>query len=1810
MSFASAQVSASSPLTVRTFLFAVALVLMLFLLSAGGAGGQEADDHGNTISTPTNLPLGSSIEGRIDPADDQDVFRLDLSGRSGTTDVWVYTTGQLDTVGYLFDSRGNRLLANDDSRMINRWSNFHLRASLSPGVYYVAVVSYLSQHIGDYTLYAETVSDIGNTIDTATRLSMDAPTPGTIGSQNDAGYFRLEFTEPTDVVVYAKNPSLFRYLESQNTWSRLPLEPLEVQVFDSGNEEITINVYPEPRAGQRDGFEIRDDFGPGTYYVKISAPTDVTSYPVPYTIHAFEDVRYTDFIDECEAKTSQLNNPLISDSLYACQWHLDNSSETDINVEPVWEEGIKGEGVNVAIVDDGMYYTHEDLRDNVDTSRNHDYTGNEDIYIPFEHHGTHVAGLIAARDNNIGVRGVAPRATVYGYNFLAGERTVSNIADAMSRNAGVTAVSNNSWGPRDGPGLDGANAFWKRSIENGVRMGYGDKGTLYVFSAGNGHEEGDNSNFDEYVNHYAVTAVCAVNDHDTRSGFSELGANLWVCAPSNDETDFHQGILTTENSDRYYEEFGGTSSSTPIVAGVAALVRSANPDLTWRDVKLVLAGSARKNDARNTGWQEGTRKYGPQSEEDRYHFNHEYGFGVVDAKAAVDLAKKWRSLPSLESVLLTSNSLNLVIPDAPIIGPPATVETSLRLNTDVRFVEFVEINTSFRHGSFRDLTIELESPSGAVSQLSVPFDTRTDEDRSFAHVDLNGSFRFGSAKHLGEDPNGAWKLRITDHIPTVGGALDSWNIKVYGHESPPGAPTLNSVMADVGTLMVAWNAPADTGSSQVTSYDLRYIQTSTDETVDSNWTVVEDVWNTESAGSFEYAIPSLVGGAWYDVQVRAVNRAGAGPWSEPLTGMPIPIVSGVCAASGVVVRPDLNPGLVSDCNALLAARDALAGSATLNWSSNALMGNWQGVTVEGTPKRVTELDLHDMDLNGAIPTELGRLSELKRLALSRNQLTGTLPTWLGDLTHLEELTLWGNRLSGPIPSSLGSLSNLQELYLSQNRLTGSIPASLGDLTNLRELSLWRNKLTGPLPAELGGLANLQRLVLADNELTGTLPVWLGELPNLQALSLWGNNLSGSIPQELGEIANLEEIYLAQNKLSGPLPSSLGNLANLEVLSLWRNLLTGPIPPELGNLTNLEQLLLRENLLTGSIPESLSNLDNLQRLTLRQNLLDGCAPPGLRDVASNDFDDFSLQFCDVLLESLSISPGELVQPFDPYRTGYTALSSAARVTVTPVSEHDAVVEFLDRNQRPIADADTSLEGHQIDLGIGVTAIRISVTSHDGLSINTYTIAVSRAPSAPSISEVLSGDRELKVLWTPPTETGGSDLTAYDLRYIRTIADESAESNWTVVEDAWTSASGGSLEFAITGLTGSTQYDVQTRAVSRVGAGLWSETATSSTEPSICVTGGAVSDATNTWLISDCETLLSVRDTLAARGSLDWSADIPISDWQGITLQGNPARVMWLNIRAEGLGGSIPSELGRLSSLTYLNLRDNNLKGFIPSELGNLTNLKVLGLNNNELRGQIPDLSDLTKLEQLYLSNNDLRGIVPAWLGTLRNVRELWLWGNELSGAIPDLRGMTSLVRLKLQSNKLTGGVPAWFGDMDGLVYLYLHKNPLGGTIPPELGEMSSLRYLWLHTTELTGGIPQELSQLSGLRDLNLHSNSLSGSIPPELGGMTSLTRLRLHRNQLSGRIPSMLGDLDTLRSLWLHGNMLEESIPAELGRLTNLERLWLSENRLTGQIPTELDGLAKLSQLRLAENRFTGCVPAGLSEVPDNDLDELDLDVCP
>ncbi len=839
-----------------------------------GSYGSETGAYALSAEPVSQLTVdGRGLVRRIATGNDEEYFRLQLDTPE---DVWIYGFGSMDTVGTLYDSDFNVISVNDDSLLRGGYRAFHLRESLEVGTYYVNVQSF-GTGTGRFGIGAETIPDHGNSMATATNLTLGPLVPGRIVSDGDVDYFRFDLEEKTNVFLYTRSSTLTRMLGD---------------VLDSNGEEISVNIWPiyfqYPLFS--DGFLILDDFDTGTYYVRVTADSSAD-----YTLHARHDSSYNAFIDVCQAATE--------DPLYSCQWHLHNleDEDEDINVEPAWADGINGTGINVAVVDDGIDHYHEDLAPNVDRFLNHDYSGGDDAHSPLEHHGTSVAGLIAARDNSVGVRGVAPRATIYGYNFLKLSTDLNGL-DALSRNRNITAVHNNSWGPVGGPRLSPEPASWELAIEASVEKGYGGRGTFYAFAAGNSGDEGDDANLSELANFYAVTAVCAVSESGVRSSYSETGANLWVCAPSSDARRGLRGIVTTDNSDRYDNSFGGTSAASPQVAGVAALIRHANRDLTWRDVKLILAGSARKNDEENTGWDEGALQY--RSSTERYHFNHEYGFGMVDAGAAVDLARDWVNLPPMESTEVYSGNLDASVPDATSLENTTTVEQRLTLNTDIEFTEFVEIDLEFSHPSFRDLEIELESPSGAVSTLVGSFE-------SGELVPLFGEFRFGSAKHLGEDPNGQWTLRITDEIPGLDGTLESWTIKVYGHQVTSVPPSVDTITPGPGSLTVAWSAPTSMRGGAITSYDLRYIPTAADETVDSNWNVLERVWR-DGDGALTADITGLVGGMKYDVQVRAVNAQGPGNWSATATSMPAASTAR-CSGGGATSNPSL-----PSCDVLLS----------------------------------------------------------------------------------------------------------------------------------------------------------------------------------------------------------------------------------------------------------------------------------------------------------------------------------------------------------------------------------------------------------------------------------------------------------------------------------------------------------------------------------------------------------------------------------------------------------------------------------------------------------------------------------------------------------------------------------------------------------------------------------------------------------------------------------------------------------------------------------------------------------------------------
>ena len=340
-----------------------------------------------------------------------------------------------------------------------------------------------------------------------------------------------------------------------------------------------------------------------------------------------------------------------------------------------------------------------------------------------------------------------------------------------------------------------------------------------------------------------------------------------------------------------------------------------------------------------------------------------------------------------------------------------------------------------------------------------------------------------------------------------------------------------------------------------------------------------------------------------------------------------------------------------------------------------------------------------------------------------------------------------------------------------------------------------------------------------------------------------------------------------------------------------------------------------------------------------------------------------------------------------------------------------------------------------------------------------------------------------------------------------------------------------------------------------------------------------------------------------------------------------RVLKLGLDSNNLSGSIPAELGNLTSLEDLSLDDNNLSGPIPAELGNLTSLENLHIPRNNLSGSIPaELGNLTSLENLWLEYNNLSGPIPAELGNLTSLESLWLGdtffqstaGNNLSGPIPaELgHGLVNIHSVFLDGDtglclprdfprdsvfylvgvfplSLTGqGIPdcddaepvdPGSPDRDALMALYNATDgpnwtnntnwgtdePLDswdGVVATVIDGEERVTQLSLWRENLTGPLPPQLGSLTKLRSLNLAGNSLTGHIPSGLGALLDLEDLKLDLNDFTGPIPPSLGLLSNLKAIDLSNNGLDGAVPAALGNLSKLETLDLMSNRLTGRIP--------------------------------------------
>jgi proprotein convertase subtilisin/kexin type 2 len=508
----------------------------------------------------------------------------------------------------------------------------------------------------------------------------------------------------------------------------------------------------------------------------------------------------------CKAVRTQTNAGYGVDPFFTDQWHLSNTGQfsgtsgEDVNVVPVWssceDNTCRGEGVRIAVVDDGMELAHEDLKQNVVAGGSFNYVTKTTALAystkdKYNAHGQAVAGIIAARDNNgIGVKGVAPRASLVGYNFLM-KGTEANLLNAMTRNASLVSISSNSWGPADGYGLlDASGSTWKTAVTTGLTTGRTGLGTIYVWAAGNGFTGSsdcpqceDSSNYDGYANYRGVMAVGAVNNLGEKSSYSEWGANLWVSAPGGEFCDTN-AITTTDRTGavginisdattgpgdytnrNYTKCMNGTSAATPVVSGVTALVLQANPNLGWRDVRYILAKTARKNDASDDGWADNGASV---------PYNHKYGFGVVDADAAVTMAAAYETNLDDEVTFTTAvQNVNTAIPDEDNVGISETVAVA---SSGISNLEWVEITfTAADHTFSGDLKVTLTSPSGTISTLALP------------HFCVDGDctpysqWVFSSAAFLDEAADGDWILTVTDETAGDTGTLQSFKLKFFGH---------------------------------------------------------------------------------------------------------------------------------------------------------------------------------------------------------------------------------------------------------------------------------------------------------------------------------------------------------------------------------------------------------------------------------------------------------------------------------------------------------------------------------------------------------------------------------------------------------------------------------------------------------------------------------------------------------------------------------------------------------------------------------------------------------------------------------------------------------------------------------------------------------------------------------------------------------------------------------------------------------------------------------------------------------------------
>ena len=526
----------------------------------------------------------------------------------------------------------------------------------------------------------------------------------------------------------------------------------------------------------------------------------------------------------------------LADPLFKYAWHLRNTGQAvfaslpatagyDLNLTSTWTQQILGNGIQIQISDDGVEDTHEDLQANfsyLNESKNYTlaspYIATTSAPINTgDNHGTAVAGLVAAAgSNSLGSVGVAPKAQLTSANLLSLVVT-QTLARVIDQASGNFDISNMSWGYSQNV-LTPPESTYEAQLKSMVTTKRNGKGAIFVKAAGNEFETYCNgsttalcigsSNFDgDNVLPYIIV-VAALNAQGISASYSSFGPNIWVSgfggelgydspamlttdrsgctlgySVAGESTAFEAGRATENKKCNYTSVMNGTSAAAPTLTGAMALILEANPDLSWREIKHILASTATVDNyvageithpmslALPTGlvWEQKWITNFAQ-----FKFQNFYGFGRVNVDGAVAAAKAAAVTPYdlgtfTETNWVHSNTgLSTAIPDNSATGASSSLIVATALT-----IEAVQVKISVTHSDISELALELTSPSGTKSIL-VP-----------ARNALSGVPNFDNDVFLSnafyqETTVGTWTLKVIDAKVGNSGTLTAFSLNIYG----------------------------------------------------------------------------------------------------------------------------------------------------------------------------------------------------------------------------------------------------------------------------------------------------------------------------------------------------------------------------------------------------------------------------------------------------------------------------------------------------------------------------------------------------------------------------------------------------------------------------------------------------------------------------------------------------------------------------------------------------------------------------------------------------------------------------------------------------------------------------------------------------------------------------------------------------------------------------------------------------------------------------------------------------------------------